>query len=496
MDVPSRLVIIAGTYDGVLAGWERTKEEEEQEEDGDVDLSLKWTMATPVHQGSIRSLALASSSASSPLSHPGTLVSCGYDEMLRMHDWGKRLHSSAEVRTPSDFGTPTCCSFAPPYYSLQESGKSNQLPSTHCLVGFSNGQLAVYKKRDWSLEHVLGGHGGGVASLAVHPTGKLALSGGQSDGKVKLWDLTKGRLAYTTRAASSPGKQKRRPATPPIGCIVWNKKGTVYNDICFLEGPEGLFVAAACNDGSLPVLAVQGKENDPTLARRALMAIHPVVPNSNDIDSDISGVVAGEERFKCIQPLPSYHAVTANSAGVISVINLKGAINMILTGDIEEEEEAQEENQAASAPAPAPAPATAPAPEQQQQQQIGESVVADTAVDEEEDEELAVDILVSMQLGTGARITCLTAWCNSDDDDGGPTVSKGELGSKQDEASKQSSQPEEDKSQDNTSRHKKRQAPEEMDEVTVAKARKLVSEAKKLLKDSKKKKKQRRSDKK
>jgi hypothetical protein len=42
------------------------------------------------------------------------------------------------------------------------------------------------KKNDWAVEHVLAGHAGGIARLAVvHPSGKLALTGGHADGKLK-----------------------------------------------------------------------------------------------------------------------------------------------------------------------------------------------------------------------------------------------------------------------------------------------------------------------
>ena len=157
------LVIVAGTYDGILAGWETQ----------DHGHSLELTFATPIHQGSIRSLSLAA--PSSP-NKPGTILSCGYDEELKTHDWSKKLHSSGQVRTPADFGTPTCSAFAPP----------TTAPSTHCLLGFSGGKIVVYKKKDWSVQHVLEGHNGGVASVAVHPTGRLAITGGKIDGKLKL----------------------------------------------------------------------------------------------------------------------------------------------------------------------------------------------------------------------------------------------------------------------------------------------------------------------
>jgi protein MAK11 len=372
--LPSRFVIVVGTYDGVVGGWEK-------QEDGVFEL----TFATAVHQGSVRSLAMAATSPQD--GNPGTLLSCGYDEMLKTHDWKKRLNSSGEIRTPSDFGTPVCSSFVPP----------TTAPSTHCIVGFSGGKVAIYKKRDWSLQHVLAGHDGGLASLGVHPSGKLALTGGQTDGKLKLWDLTKGRLAYVTKLAPSSSRGARS-FFDPILSIVWTREGNAYawaygnhitvrdgatgkdlldvetpskvNQVALLEGEDGVFVAAACNDGSLPVLAVADVDADET-TRRALLAVEPV-----------DSVVAGEERYKCIESIHhGYHVITATSAGVVSLMNLQGAINMIMSeGDqtaVNKAGEGQEEEE-----------------------------------EDDNDFELAVDIVASVRLGSGARITCLSAWCS------------------------------------------------------------------------------------
>ena len=380
-NLPSKVVITAGTYDGVLAGWELEKRKEK----------MKLTFATTVHSGSIRSLSLASAASNKDGDDcmPGSLLSCGYDETLRTHDWHKRLTSSGEIRTPSDFGTPVCSAFAPP------SGYA-----THCVVGFSHGKIAIYKKRDWSIQHVLAGHDGGVCSLAVHPSAKLAISGGESDGKLKLWDLTKGRLAYVNKISRST-----KTNFDPITSLVWSNDGTFYgfahgahitvrevasgrdlldvdlpsrvNQICLLQG-EYLFVAAACNDGSLPVLAVEDSDNE---NRRAIMAIEPV-----------DSVVAREERFKCIAWVNGYNVVTANSAGVVSLMNLDGAVKMIMEDEDEEIDETPETGSTGS---------------------TEDNDEGDSAGD---DIELAVNIIDSVQLGSGARITCLAAWSSSQEE--------------------------------------------------------------------------------
>ncbi|KAL7571728.1 hypothetical protein ACA910_002827 [Epithemia clementina (nom. ined.)] len=395
----SKLIVALGSYDGVLAGWEMDHEVKK----------FKIVFATPVHEGSVRSITMAQphDSESSKIitegdegtiKHakrmPGTLLSCGYDEVLRTHDFAKRLNSAGEVRTPAEFGTPVCSAFAPPMLvELPKTGDVQPKGSTHCIVGFSEGKLAIYKKKDWSVQHLLAGHDGGVACIAVHPSGKMALTGGESDGKLKLWDLTKGRLAFVAKIRPSHAKEGKTHYDA-VAHIVWTggEDGehayafcygnhiTVrdvssgedlldvdlpsrVNQVCFLSLEQGLFVAAACNDGSLPVLAV---ENDKKNERRAIMAIEPV-----------DGSVAGEERFKCIQSIGFGFVVTANSAGVVSLMDLRGAVRMMMSDD---EGEAKAEG-------------------------------GDDDDDSEEDEELAVEIIDGVQLGTGARVTCLTAWC-------------------------------------------------------------------------------------
>jgi protein MAK11 len=442
----SGLVIAAGTYDGVLAGWELKEK------------GLELTFATAVHAGSIRNLCIA---ASPKGTEPGSLLSCGYDETLRTHDWHRRLTCSGEIRTPPDFGTPVCSSFAPPTEH-----------STHCIMGFSNGKIVIYKKRDWSVQHVLAGHDGGVGSLAVHPSGKLALSGGVSDGKLKLWDLTKGRLAFVNKTDPS-STRGGRTLYDPIDSLVWSKDGDFYalahgshitvrdvatgkelmdvnlpsrvNQVALMTGAEGLFVAAACNDGSLPVLAVEDSKNE---NRRAIMAIEPV-------DSHL----AREERFKCIKTVRGYYVVTSNSAGVVSLMNLEGAVKMIMS------EGGEEENDGAS-----------------------ESDDSDESSEGEDELDLAVDIIHSIQLGTGARITCLTAWCKSEAIEEEETQGVEEQVEEINETEKEAETSTYVRIQD-TLKRKQDGVDVTMDAAAVKKARSLVEKAKSIKKRKDKKKK-------
>lgn len=463
-----KVFIAVGTYEGVLAGW-RAKvspalkdEVSSKANDDTTGTSLEIQFASPVHGGSVRSLALATGTNSYGAKGLSTLVSTGYDEYMRLHDLRKQVTSSGEIRTPSDFGTPVCASFAPPTEN-----------STHCVIGFTSGKFAIYKKRDWSIQHVLAGHKEGISAMAVHPSGKLALTGGQSDGKLILWDLMQGKLAYVQKLPAARSNIAGRIRYESITSIVWNTKDhngesetscyafsfgshiTVrdvasgedlldvelpsrVNQLCFLPVEEGLFVVAACNDGSLPVLAVDNLDSEKdSHERRAIMAIEPV-----------EGPVAGEERFKCLSHVDEYLVATANSAGVVSLMNLKGAVHMIMT---------QEESDGVSS--------------DEDQSPVGD----ESDDDDDAEQELAVDILDSVQLGTGARITCLAATAYEEEDDNNGKAEE----SSEDENSAEKRSEEQVKENEPSSDDKKRKRKQiNMDPEAVERARKLVAEAK------------------
>ena len=457
---PTKVIVAVGTYDGVLAGWEWN------ETSGKFQIAF----ATPVHDGSVRSLSIAQNVKAD---QPGAFLSCGYDEVMRTHDFAKRMTSSGEIRTPSDLGTPVCAAFCPPlvlHRPTDEDGNVRPPPphTTHCLAGFAKGQLVIYKKRDWSVQHILKGHEGGVACMAVHPTGSMALTGGLTDGKLKLWDLTKGRLAYNYKI--QPKKTSNEGVTfyDAISCIVWTDDAYAFcygthlsvkdvstgsdlldvelpskvNQICFLKGPHGLFVASANNDGSLAVLHVDksgGRE------RRAIMAIEPV-----------DGPVAGEERFKCLQQVGDYHVVTANSAGVVSLMDLSGAVRMIMA-DADDASSSSKDD----------------ANDEDDEDQENES-------DDDQEEEMAVDIIDSVQLGSGNRVTCLAAWATMSTlmDDDGEVMEAHEESELEDKEQANSSPTTKNNFDDDKKR--KREAVEELDSSALQRARDLVASAKKI----------------
>lgn len=504
--LPSRLVIVAGTYDGVLAGFDTVEHVREQDKN-DVELKLlrrndgvhlKLSFAMAAHEGSVRCLDIGSAAAlggtskaisadqssgakkrqrhedtkdrSSQLAEPGVLLSGGFDETINVFNLQKHTQAG-ELKTPNDLGSPLCCSFAPP------SSSSSASPPTHALVGLTSGKIILYKKRDWSVQHVLSGHDeGGVQCLAVHPTGRMALTGGR-DGKIVLWDLVKGRLAFVYKLPSSAKSKGRKEI---VNHIVWSGDGNRYafcygtkvtardvasgedlldvdmpsrvNQLAFIGGMEGMFIAAACDDGGLPVLEVgQLAEEEDADTRRAIMAIEPV-----------DAVVAGDDRLKCIQKVDGgsgFLVVTANSGGVVSLMDLEGAARMMLTGS--EGESVGDENDNSD--------------------DVNDS-------DDDEEVEAAVEILDSVRIGSGARITNLSVWtCPGDDayDDFQESSSDESESVSEDKKTAQVNEVEPPMkgygkvSRDNGSKI-------ELDVDAVEKARKLVGQAKKRQKKQKK----------
>lgn len=74
--------------------------------------------------------------------------------------------------------------------------------SSHLLSGGEDGRIALFRCKDWECLHVLR-HKKPVQSLAVHPSGKLALSVGK-ERSLKLWNLLTGKQAHSSTLPGEP----------------------------------------------------------------------------------------------------------------------------------------------------------------------------------------------------------------------------------------------------------------------------------------------------
>ncbi|XP_039609961.1 p21-activated protein kinase-interacting protein 1-like [Polypterus senegalus] len=99
------------------------------------------------------------------------------DESIQLYDMKKRVDHGALLHHD---GTITCLEF---------------YGSTHLLSGGEDGLICVWNTKKWECLKTIKAHVGHVTSLAVHPSGKLALSVG-TDKTLRTWNLINGRSAF------------------------------------------------------------------------------------------------------------------------------------------------------------------------------------------------------------------------------------------------------------------------------------------------------------
>lgn len=69
---------------------------------------------------------------------------------------------------------------------------------SHLLSASEDGTLCLFRSRDWAVLRALKGHKGPVNCVAVHPSGKVALSVGK-DRTLRMWDLMRGCGSASTK---------------------------------------------------------------------------------------------------------------------------------------------------------------------------------------------------------------------------------------------------------------------------------------------------------
>ncbi|XP_014482105.1 PREDICTED: p21-activated protein kinase-interacting protein 1-like isoform X2 [Dinoponera quadriceps] len=154
--------IIVGTYEQYLLGYKVHNIVNEYK--------VEKSFATHSHVASIRSVA----------SCKHYLASAGADDVVCLYDLRNR-RESGKLMLHND--TINCIAFTPGASHLFTCSKDGSIAGVRC----GNWQT----EKHWRQAH----KGSAVNTLAVHPTGKLALSAG-TDGVLRTWNLVKGRQAY------------------------------------------------------------------------------------------------------------------------------------------------------------------------------------------------------------------------------------------------------------------------------------------------------------
>lgn len=87
----------------------------------------------------------------------------------------------------------------------------------------------MWRVHDWVCVHVLGGHKEAINDIAIHPTGKLALTVSK-DNTMKLWNLVHGRCGFTRRLKGSADR------------VAWDTTGAHY--LLLANGTVQVYAAA------------------------------------------------------------------------------------------------------------------------------------------------------------------------------------------------------------------------------------------------------------
>ncbi|KAF4728826.1 p21-activated protein kinase-interacting protein 1-like protein [Perkinsus olseni] len=161
-------LVSAGTYDGALLGVEVCK----MELDGEEGYELKQVFGFASHLGAVKVCCAG---------RGGLLATGGTDEAIRLYDTLKR-----QAKGSLDVHENSVTALA-------------ATPSGHCILsGAGDGKISLTRLSDCRVLKSFRAHSkGGVETIAVHPSGRLALSAGA--GELRMWDLTRGTCAAVSK---------------------------------------------------------------------------------------------------------------------------------------------------------------------------------------------------------------------------------------------------------------------------------------------------------
>lgn len=164
--------------------------------------------AQGIHTSSVRCVNLLRSAV---------VLSGGRDESL----------CASELKNGKVLGLPS------PGGDVLSLGVNQRGTAVHLLVGGSKGRISVYKRKaqNWAFVGDLVGHKGPVESIAVESTGRVALTIGKAERKLRLWDLVKGTCAVSERFDTIP--LKVAIANDCYYAVLFEKSVLVR---CFLDG--------------------------------------------------------------------------------------------------------------------------------------------------------------------------------------------------------------------------------------------------------------------
>ncbi|KJA23505.1 hypothetical protein HYPSUDRAFT_215091 [Hypholoma sublateritium FD-334 SS-4] len=304
--LPTSFKIVAGSYEKLLYGLDGTV----TVEDSKLEFHLKPTFIFPAHVSCIKAVAASPQGGK-------WLASGSADEIIKVWDLRRRKEIGG---------------------LMHHEGSITHLifPSrSHLLSASEDGTLCLFRARDWAVLRSLKGHKGRVNAMAVHPSGKVALSVGK-DRALRMWDLMRGKGVASTKLGKegevvrwSTDGSKFMVQSGSAMDIYTTNMDLLYTiahvsrihdaKFCSRVGGEGEFLLVAAEDHKLSVYDVPKENGTPKIIAemightnrvKAVQTLEIALPEASGRTSTTVVCTASSDGFINVYDLASVPQVT------------------------------------------------------------------------------------------------------------------------------------------------------------------------------------------
>ncbi|THV02558.1 WD40 repeat-like protein [Dendrothele bispora CBS 962.96] len=309
---PRTFKVIAGSYEKLLYGLEGSTSFSSDSDSGSenkLTFDLKPIFIFPAHVSCIKTVAASPNGGK-------WLATGSSDEIIKVWD----------LRRKKEIGG-----------LMHHEGSITSLffPSrSHLISASEDGTLCLFHARDWAVLRILKGHKARVNSVAVHPSGKVALSVGK-DRTLRMWDLMRGKGVASTKLGKE-GEVVRWSTDGSLFIVQTGSSIDIYNTAMSLlhtiNHPSRIQDITFCAPvGSKEEILLVGAEDKK-------VSVY-TVPSSVDQEPDplnppkvIAEMIGHSSRIKAIQTLtialPPSPTSNRSSTTIMSSVSSDGKIHV------------------------------------------------------------------------------------------------------------------------------------------------------------------------
>ncbi|KAF6761772.1 WD40-repeat-containing domain protein [Ephemerocybe angulata] len=310
--LPSTFKVVAGSYEKLLYGLSGSTSVTEE---GKLEFHMKPMFMFPAHASCIKSVAASPQGGK-------WLATGSADEIIKIWDLRRKKEVGGLMHHE---GSITHLSF----------------PSRSFLLSASeDGTLCIFRARDWAVLRALKGHKGRVNAIAVHPSGKVALSVGR-DRTLRMWDLMRGKGVASTKI----GKEGETCQWSTDGSLFAVQAGSsidIYSStmelLHIINHPARLHDLRFCKrvngEGELLFVAAEDKE----------VSIYAVHEDKSKEPALFAQLVGHENRVKQLRTLEISLPEKSgrSSTTIVSTVSSDGNIHVYDINDVPNVSEAKE----------------------------------------------------------------------------------------------------------------------------------------------------------